>query len=174
MNFQDNQSVCQNQHKTHIKLKTLLEWMTFSRQTNAAKETIHRTQLIPHGQRGTGYIQYFQQEGVLNHIRHFSNEHYGLRYGGRRHLKYRLRICIEALLGFDGLAKGDHSLRPCPRSREESQWRSFPPSKEHFQILDCYKKSVMYFVFEKTVHYTFVRSHDIETLQKEALSNYKD
>jgi hypothetical protein len=60
MNFQDNQSVCQNQHKTHIKLKTLLEWMTFSRQTNAAKETIHRTQLIPHGQRGTGYIQYFQ------------------------------------------------------------------------------------------------------------------
>jgi hypothetical protein len=45
----------------------------------------------------------------------------------RRHLKHRVRNRIEALLGFDGLAKGDHSLRPGPRIREESQWGFLPP-----------------------------------------------
>jgi hypothetical protein len=64
---------------------------------------------------------------VLNHIRHFSNEHYGLRYvRAVDTLSYRVRNRIEALLGFDGLVEGDHSLRPRPRIQEESQWGSFP------------------------------------------------
>lgn len=97
-------------HKTHIKLKILLEWMTF--QDNKCCKGNNSQNSIPHGQRGQ-ITSNFQQEG-------FSITSAIPQVCGHRHLKYRVRNRIKALLGFDGLAEGDHSLRTCPRIREES------------------------------------------------------